>query len=181
MDLPCVPVETRRAAIADLAAVTSLPFGRELESYCHANRCITGDLAGIPVWRYGDRMLFETDRPEDHVRAAGFAYALNVTRVRALLDLHTAWPSAADVWYADALVGQESPDYKKFTDKYHTAVARAKAVLAEKGFASGVGIFKCPRCKSKDVDTEQKQTRSADEPMTVFCSCTHCHTKWTIK
>lgn len=31
--------------------------------------------------------------------------------------------------------------------------------------------IRCARCKSYDLDIDCKQTRSADEPMTVFCKC----------
>lgn len=40
------------------------------------------------------------------------------------------------------------------------------------------GVFDCPRCKSKNTSTQQKQTRSADEPMTNFNSCKSCTFKW---
>jgi transcription elongation factor S-II len=38
----------------------------------------------------------------------------------------------------------------------------------------------CPRCKSEKTSFFQKQTRSADEPMTNFCTChnTKCGHKW---
>ena len=41
--------------------------------------------------------------------------------------------------------------------------------------------LKCRRCNSVDVTWEQKQTRSADEAMTVFCVCSTCHNRWTIR
>eukprot|EP00924_Labyrinthula_sp_SR-Ha-C_P016673 snap_masked-scaffold_6-processed-gene-11.22-mRNA-1 protein AED:0.36 eAED:0.36 QI:0/-1/0/1/-1/1/1/0/178 len=40
------------------------------------------------------------------------------------------------------------------------------------------GIFKCGRCKSTKTTNYQKQTRSADEPMTVFVQCTNCGNRW---
>lgn len=40
------------------------------------------------------------------------------------------------------------------------------------------GIFKCPRCKSFDVDAVQVQTRSADEAMTNMCTCRVCKHKF---
>lgn len=42
-----------------------------------------------------------------------------------------------------------------------------------------VGLLgKCGRCKSKDLDYTQVQTRSADEPMTTFVYCSNCHNRW---
>eukprot|EP00792_Barthelona_sp_PAP020_P005816 TRINITY_DN2811_c0_g1_i1.p2 TRINITY_DN2811_c0_g1~~TRINITY_DN2811_c0_g1_i1.p2 ORF type:complete len:261 (-),score=85.22 TRINITY_DN2811_c0_g1_i1:1274-2056(-) len=36
----------------------------------------------------------------------------------------------------------------------------------------------CPRCKSRNVRFEEKQTRSADEPMTVTYQCQECNKRW---
>jgi DNA-directed RNA polymerase subunit M/transcription elongation factor TFIIS len=40
------------------------------------------------------------------------------------------------------------------------------------------GLFKCGKCKSDTVTYYQKQTRSADEPMTNFITCAGCGNKW---
>ena len=40
------------------------------------------------------------------------------------------------------------------------------------------GILQCNRCKSKRVVWYQMQTRSADEPMTVFATCSECGKRW---
>jgi DNA-directed RNA polymerase subunit M/transcription elongation factor TFIIS len=42
----------------------------------------------------------------------------------------------------------------------------------------GEGMFKCNKCKSKKTVYYQMQTRSADEPMTTFVTCTDCGFKW---
>ena len=42
----------------------------------------------------------------------------------------------------------------------------------------GEGIFECKRCRSKNVQHTSKQTRSADEPETIFLSCTNCGITW---
>jgi transcription elongation factor S-II len=39
-------------------------------------------------------------------------------------------------------------------------------------------LFTCNRCKSTKTTSTQKQTRSADEPMTVFVYCTNCGKRW---
>ncbi|KAJ1982730.1 transcription elongation factor TFIIS [Dimargaris verticillata] len=38
--------------------------------------------------------------------------------------------------------------------------------------------FKCGRCKSRKCTYYQMQTRSADEPMTTFVTCTNCENRW---
>lgn len=40
------------------------------------------------------------------------------------------------------------------------------------------GFFVCRRCKSKKTTYYELQTRSADEPMTVFVSCHNCNASW---
>eukprot|EP00612_Vaucheria_litorea_P002381 CAMPEP_0171457242 /NCGR_PEP_ID=MMETSP0945-20130129/3400_1 /TAXON_ID=109269 /ORGANISM="Vaucheria litorea, Strain CCMP2940" /LENGTH=327 /DNA_ID=CAMNT_0011982813 /DNA_START=35 /DNA_END=1015 /DNA_ORIENTATION=+ len=40
------------------------------------------------------------------------------------------------------------------------------------------GLLECVRCKSKQTSYTQKQTRSADEPMTTFANCSNCGKKW---
>lgn len=39
-------------------------------------------------------------------------------------------------------------------------------------------LFTCGRCKSIKTTSTQKQTRSADEPMTVFVLCLNCGNRW---
>ncbi|KAI8323972.1 transcription elongation factor [Martensiomyces pterosporus] len=38
--------------------------------------------------------------------------------------------------------------------------------------------FKCGRCKGRKCTYYQMQTRSADEPMTTFVTCTQCDNRW---
>ena len=40
------------------------------------------------------------------------------------------------------------------------------------------GAFQCRRCGSKKTTYYQMQTRSADEPMTTFVTCTNCGQRW---
>ena len=54
-------------------------------------------------------------------------------------------------------------------DKYET--------LNDRTYTS---TLKCRRCGSSDVSWEQKQTRGADEAMTVFCTCAKCKNRWKM-
>jgi DNA-directed RNA polymerase subunit M/transcription elongation factor TFIIS len=38
--------------------------------------------------------------------------------------------------------------------------------------------FTCRKCKSKKVTYYTQQVRSADEPMSIFCQCINCGTRW---
>ena len=47
-----------------------------------------------------------------------------------------------------------------------------------KGDLLRASLFTCGRCKSIKTTSTQKQTRSADEPMTVFVLCLNCGKRW---
>lgn len=47
-----------------------------------------------------------------------------------------------------------------------------------KGELLNASLFTCGRCKSTKTTSTQKQTRSADEPMTVFVLCFNCGNRW---
>ena len=40
--------------------------------------------------------------------------------------------------------------------------------------------FQCPKCKQRKIFSAQKQTRSADEPMTTFFKCLTCDFNWKM-
>lgn len=40
-------------------------------------------------------------------------------------------------------------------------------------------ILVCGKCHKRTVDYYEKQTRGADEPMTVFAHCLSCGKRWT--
>ena len=40
------------------------------------------------------------------------------------------------------------------------------------------GVFQCGKCKSWKTRHSEAQTRSADEPMTVFVRCFGCGAHW---
>jgi DNA-directed RNA polymerase subunit M/transcription elongation factor TFIIS len=40
-------------------------------------------------------------------------------------------------------------------------------------------ILVCGKCQKRTVDYYEKQTRGADEPMTVFAHCLSCDKRWT--
>ena len=41
-------------------------------------------------------------------------------------------------------------------------------------------LFRCPKCRKRKTTYYQMQTRSADEPMTVFITCQECQHKWKL-
>ncbi|OQR93996.1 transcription elongation factor [Thraustotheca clavata] len=57
-------------------------------------------------------------------------------------------------------------------------VANADKINKQCGITDARGLFTCGRCKSTNTSNTQKQTRSADEPMTVFVLCHDCGKRW---
>lgn len=62
------------------------------------------------------------------------------------------------------------------TGKFDEYVQRRKNVSADVRKKSN--LYTCNRCKSNDVYIEAIQTRSADEPITLFIECAVCNKKW---
>ena len=71
---------------------------------------------------------------------------------------------------------------------------RDEAVIRQKRFAEMLqekydalndkkfeAIVRCRRCGNEDVTWEEKQTRSADEGATVYCSCPVCKNRWVMR
>lgn len=62
-------------------------------------------------------------------------------------------------------------------DEFHSNFEREIVVytMEQKGV---VNFGKCRYCPSKELAVATKQTRSGDEPMTVFVTCVQCRRQW---
>jgi transcription elongation factor S-II len=61
------------------------------------------------------------------------------------------------------------------TDIYQLAAQEAQQTH---GIDDGKGEFKCRKCKGTKTTHYAMQTRSSDEPMTVFVCCLGCGNRW---
>jgi DNA-directed RNA polymerase subunit M/transcription elongation factor TFIIS len=59
-------------------------------------------------------------------------------------------------------------------NKYENIMKRKELEDYKKKNQATSSSYKCPKCKEKKVTVTQKQTRSADEPSTLFIECKSC-------
>ena len=73
---------------------------------------------------------------------------------------------------------------RRATDAADAAVTRPVAptyvpyVFPADAGDDAAAVALCSVCKSTNIDITQRQTRGADEPMTVFCCCLDCGKRW---
>ena len=166
----------------ELASMSNAQTATILEAHCFLESCQYGTLFGIPVWQYStETVLFETDREEIHLKEFSAAYSDQIESLKAAfskpdakLDLMKNPKNVAMILQTIEL----NTDFGQWRDSHLKSLARARVVLEEK---RDTGTFiQCRKCKSSEVDTDQKQTRSADEPMTIFCQCRKCGTRFRM-
>jgi DNA-directed RNA polymerase subunit M/transcription elongation factor TFIIS len=66
-----------------------------------------------------------------------------------------------------------------WSDLLDSQMKKTLHILEEKPVAMTTE-FKCGKCKKRECVYQQLQVRSADEPMTIFITCTNCGNKWKI-
>jgi len=68
-----------------------------------------------------------------------------------------------------------------YPDKWEELI-KAKSIRDknkfEQNLEAATDTFTCRKCKSKKCTYYQMQTRSADEPMTIFVTCIDCGNRW---
>jgi DNA-directed RNA polymerase subunit M/transcription elongation factor TFIIS len=65
---------------------------------------------------------------------------------------------------------------KAVEDNVHKEMQKEQMI--QQAVENHVGFFTCVKCKSIKTTYYQLQTRSADEPMTVYVSCLNCGKRW---
>jgi DNA-directed RNA polymerase subunit M/transcription elongation factor TFIIS len=139
---------------------------------------------GLFSKRYGNIDIFDLEEKKNHTFNAIRLYCRKMQRILSILEFTN---------YSDFVNGDGSFDFKnllntrdedlcrgtkheEWISEFYNKQQMAKDILGGKGLhiEGTKGIFACPKCKSYNVDIDQKQTRSADEPMTNFCLCKDC-------
>ena len=150
-------------------------FARGIEHEAFRRRQTLHQISdGVSVYRYGDMDVLDIDFLEAHMSASIQSYTKMLRRICWALQHSNVRFGTPQEWIeASNETLLEGTLHAAWETGFYASQDLAREVLAGKGTATR-GIFACTRCKSFDVDTDQKQTRSADEPMTIFCTCNVC-------
>ncbi|KAJ1962932.1 transcription elongation factor TFIIS [Dispira parvispora] len=73
----------------------------------------------------------------------------------------------------EEMASEERRDKDRLIHEVNMSKARSVGPVAAE-----TDQFKCGRCKQRKCTYFQMQTRSADEPMTTFVTCTNCQNRW---
>lgn len=85
----------------------------------------------------------------------------------------------ADVISASTKVLMEGTVVDRARQQMESHETNFRAMLQERfDDDNSEGLLKCRNCKSANVVWEQRQTRSADEGMSIYAMCMACKTKW---
>ena len=103
-----------------------------------------------------------------NVHAYGMPISVPIHEIPCLSDLSYRVESRVDDW-------RNSEQH--YNQRQLELLSDSSAVVSEE---DGVSTIRCHRCKSSDVQIEQKQTRSADEGSTVFVTCNTCRLRWRM-
>jgi DNA-directed RNA polymerase subunit M/transcription elongation factor TFIIS len=116
----------------------------------------------------------------------GMVYENGVRRVFFALLKNNLWINrfnAATLASLDEYTLAEGTPVEGWLDKLKCRSQRQEQIMADSiqtNEEEGPSSLKCGRCKSTNISIEQKQTRGADEAMTVFVTCEKCNLRWKM-
>jgi DNA-directed RNA polymerase subunit M/transcription elongation factor TFIIS len=65
-------------------------------------------------------------------------------------------------------------------DKWSEFLTKKRIKEEKENNLPTVDTYECRKCKQRKCTLYSMQTRSIDEPMTIFITCCVCHTTWTV-
>jgi DNA-directed RNA polymerase subunit M/transcription elongation factor TFIIS len=134
-------------------------------------RCVFNG-AVLGVRRRGGACSWRSPRFVHMYGSRGVRAQANLDEILRLVESE-GWP----VWRAtEASPAQLRPDI--WDSLQRNQRAKDERPVAE--LVPNTDTFKCKRCKSRKCYYYELQTRSGDEPMTVFVTCTSCMYKWRV-
>ena len=98
--------------------------------------------------------------------------------------LLAAYPVDTLVLLDDAVLAENTP-VAAWHAQQEMRLKRQQQLLTEEAKfeeaeTSTHGGLVCNRCHSRSIAVQQQQTRSADEGMTVYCTCKQCGLRWKM-
>ena len=69
-------------------------------------------------------------------------------------------------------------EFRKMREQYPDEKIKIEQLNKQKTQFNTTTMFKCSRCNKRNCSYFELQTRSADEPMTIFITCLDCGKKW---
>lgn len=67
----------------------------------------------------------------------------------------------------------------RWVEVMHRSQKRDQYIIEKKPIAT-TDIFRCARCKGRECSYTELQTRSCDEPASIFVTCHGCGNRWRI-
>lgn len=148
------PVQRQRALqLLTAARAQDVDLVRNVEAHCHAHSDSSRE--------YHDR-----------IRHAAFNLRNNPR-----VGLHVLVESD-DVLAEDTLIGRIHQETRARQRRFDDMLQDKYEALNDQTFQA---IVRCRRCGSEEVTWDEKQTRSADEGATIYCSCTTCRNRWVMR
>ena len=65
-------------------------------------------------------------------------------------------------------------------EKYDKILKKKNKEEDKKNNKKTTSAYKCPKCGARKAISEEKQTRSGDEPATIFIECKECGHEWRL-
>lgn len=98
-----------------------------------------------------------------------------------LINLNDKWIAAINSGEIQshklAFMNHQELDYDRWAQMIDMKSKRDKNKF-EVNIAASTDTYTCRKCKNNQCTYYQMQTRSADEPMTLYISCVCCGNRW---
>lgn len=72
----------------------------------------------------------------------------------------------------------QGTDVEQWHTQFRVKIQSEEKLTSHTPSISSSSLVQCRKCKSRDITTNQVQTRGADEAMTVFHECNNCGIRW---
>ena len=154
-----------------------MTYCKNIESHIHETTYEKEYNNGTEIYKYKTKSLFGFELEEKHVYYNLQSYLKEINLIFSILTFIPFTKIPKNFIELFNISDQELSSFSshsKWLREYIEREKTSKLIYNEK--TSEKGIFNCPKCKSFKIEMEEKQTRSADEPMTIFCKCEECET-----